>query len=486
MSKLANYLNQRVIGNIFDSPAVLERYSTDRSILKVTPRLVAFPENLSDIRRLVRFSNQLALRNCQLPITVRGTGLDKTGASLGSGLILSTERLAEVEEIDPRGRLVRAQAGVTLRELNAVLSAQGLWLPVAANPQSTLGGLIANATLSSNPGNITNYVERVEVVLANGDVVQFGSHSKRQIRKKVESDSFEGKLYRETDAKTLLPFLYGSQGTIAVIVDLILRVEPLPDHSETLMVTLHNKKTAAGILRTIKSIGPSSIDLYDLRIMETAAKNGNRPELFNGKIGNGWLVLVKFSGTKRQTRKKLRQTLKKLPQSTLAIEKTPENADEFLEFEIALNSFLNDNLTTERTAVLDDLYIPAANFTDFLDGLHLIEQNFQFELPIFGSYLTENYHFRPEIDLTSLSGRQNLVDLMRQVAALVQDCGGSLTSNSPAGRTKNLAKSSEPSETKKLFDPNNILNPDVQSGASLEKLIRNLRTEPLPGVTNSL
>lgn len=485
MSKLAKYLNQRIIGNVFDAPTILEHFSTDRSILKITPRLVAFPETLSDVQRLVRFSNQLALRNCRLPITVRGTGLDKTGACLGDGMILSTARLSAVEELDPRGRLVRTQSGATLRELNAVLSTQGLCLPIDANPDATIGGLIANAVKSSKTAqpNIMNYLERVELVLASGDIVQFGSHSKRQIRKKTESDTFEGKIYRELKRPDLLPLLAGSQGTLGIIIDVILRVEPMPDHAETLMVTLHNRKTAFSILRALKTLEPTALDIYDLRIMERAAENGNRPELFNGKIGHGWLALIKFTGSKHQTRKKLRQALKKLPPSTLAIEKTTENTDEFLEFEIALNSYLNDNLSGERTAIMDDLYIPNHNLTDLFDGLNLLEQIFGRDLPVFGSYLNETYHIRPEIDLTSLSGRQEAIDFMRQCASLVKDCDGRLAGSSPVGRTKATNRKPETDDLKNLFDPNNILNPDVRSGASLEKTIRNLRTEPLQGVT---
>ena len=90
MNKIAKYINQHIIGNVFDSPSILEKYSTDRSALKITPRMVAIPENTSDVRRIVRFVNQLSKKSVHLPISVRGSGLDKTGADLGTGLVLST------------------------------------------------------------------------------------------------------------------------------------------------------------------------------------------------------------------------------------------------------------------------------------------------------------------------------------------------------------------------------------------------------------
>ena len=111
MSKLAEYLNRHTIGNVFDRTTICDQYSTDRSILKITPRLVAVPESTDDIRKLMRFADQLAARDYYLPITVRGSGLDKTGASIGEGMIISMEKFCHIEEIDVRGRLVRVQPG---------------------------------------------------------------------------------------------------------------------------------------------------------------------------------------------------------------------------------------------------------------------------------------------------------------------------------------------------------------------------------------
>lgn len=144
MSKLAKYLNQHISGNVFDRPSICAEYSTDRSILEATPRLVAFPENTDDVRRLVLFSDQLALRSFRLPLTMRGTGIDKTGAAITEGMIISTERMDQIEEVDLRGRLIRVQPGITLGALNAALGLQGLCLPIDYDPRSTIGGLIAN------------------------------------------------------------------------------------------------------------------------------------------------------------------------------------------------------------------------------------------------------------------------------------------------------------------------------------------------------
>ena len=184
MSKLANYLNQYIVGNVFDRPSICRQYSTDRSILQISPRLVVFPESSEDIQALLRFTNQLAMRNFRLPVTLRGTGLDKTGAAIGDGLIISTEKLNHIEELDLRGRLVRAQPGVTLGQLNSALALQGLTLPIDYDPRATLGGLIANCPnddISDKYGGVFHYIERAVVVLSIVVLIQLGPRTARNL-----------------------------------------------------------------------------------------------------------------------------------------------------------------------------------------------------------------------------------------------------------------------------------------------------------------
>lgn len=88
-------------------------------MIEITPRLVAIPYDTDDIQFLMRFANDVAAKDFKLPVTVRGSGQSKTGACLGSGMIISTEKLNKIAEVDEHSRLVRVQAGVTLEKLNA-------------------------------------------------------------------------------------------------------------------------------------------------------------------------------------------------------------------------------------------------------------------------------------------------------------------------------------------------------------------------------
>ena len=188
MGKIAKYLNQLTVGNVFDNPEILDVYSTDKSALKVKPKLVAFPESTEDIRKLMRFFNKLSDKDIKVSVTARGSGSDEGGADLTNGIVISTEKLNKMLEIDPRERLVRVQSGITLRELNTALSVSGLTIPIYGRDDETIGGLISNASKDEGYGKyggITNYTERIEVILANGECLQTNRLKKYAVAKKA-------------------------------------------------------------------------------------------------------------------------------------------------------------------------------------------------------------------------------------------------------------------------------------------------------------
>ncbi len=526
MSKLAEYLNRHTIGNVFDRPSICQKYATDRSILEIMPRLVAVPESTDDIRKLLRFSDQLANRDFSLPVTVRGTGLDKTGASIGEGMIISMEKFSHIEEIDLRGRLVRVQPGMTLGALNEALRLQGVWLPVDYNPEATIGGLIANCPsddAASRYGGIYQYIERAEVVLANGELVQMMPLSLHAAETKAGEDTPEGQLYRkiskildkyddtildrsmrpfdaagyanivkvrERHSVNLLPLMFASQGTLGVISDVILRVEPLPPESRRLLVSFHDLKSAQRFLNFVCDLEPATVKICDLRIIDNAADHGKKPELFVRKIGRGMLVLIDFGYGRFRLGSRLKRCLEVLPPGTFYTEETPENADAFQCIDNALMTYLNEDGRGERSPILDDVFVPTMHFSDFLDGLKGLEDTLGLELPVFGSFATSNYYVRPDLDCRSLEDRKRMMEFIRLYTELVESCHGSLTGNGPEGRVKALMTSKALgvgeqqlyASIKEAFDPHNILNPKVKLGADLKDTLHHLRTTERGGI----
>lgn len=528
MSRLSEYLNRHIVGNVYDRPSICNAYSTDASILSYTPKLVAIPETQDDIRHLLRFANQLAERDLRLPVTMRGSGLDKTGASIGPGMIVSTEKLNQIEEVDVRGRLIRLQPGVKLGELNQALRLNGLWLPIGYDKRATIGGLISNNPTDDynyKYGGIFRYVERIEITLPNGDLVQLGAIPQRAAESKAKEDSAEGVLYRKIlqlldeqadtildrsmrpfDAEgyanivrvreghtiNLLPLFFAAQGSLGAITDVILRLEPLPATAQRMMVSFHDLKTAQRFMNYARDLKPYLLKIIDLAIIDSATKNGKKLDFVTRKLGRGVLVMVGFDFHKHKTKKCLEQLVNLLPENTQKLIETPENFDDFEEIESFLTNYLNDG-EGERTAILDNAFVPSMNFTDFMQGLKTLEQTIKKELPIYGSFASPCYNLRPDFDLADFGDRQETVDFMQMYSELVVSCQGSITGNYPEGRTRSIVQIATLSANerrmyagvKAAFDPLSIMNPGVKLGASAEDAVRHLRTSEKGGVVSA-
>ena len=517
MNKIAEYLNQHTAGNIFDKLSIREAYATDASILREVPRFVAVPEDVQDIRKILRFSDRLAERNFRLPITVRGGGHDKTGAAIGGGMLIDMAKMNAIEEIDVRGRLVRVQAGVTIGELNMALAMHDLTIPIKADPTHTIGGLIAGCTTddySGKYGGIYNYVDRVEFITASGDVLQTGLLSRRQLRRKQEQENFEGEVYRNLlnlmdenerlldrigerpfdaagyataalmeDGRNFdtLPLLFASQGTLGVITEVILRCEVLPPEPLHLLATFNSMRSAFEFMKFARTLDPLTINFYDTRIMQAAEAHGKKPVLLTEALRDGFTVMISFNDAPGKSRRKLKKCVKNLPDTTYVVTQDNENALDFADIDNAMQSFLNDDVLGERTAIADDVDIPDAQLINFTAALREFERKVQQPLPLFGSFSARNYSVRPELSLDMVAGRQMALQFLRDYAQIVLEHHGSFSGGGPEGRVKALVVTLPEDEMKLykqiklIFDPNKIMNPDVKTGANPRATVKHLR-----------
>lgn len=516
VNKIAKYLNQHLVGNVFTKASVLEPYASDTSLLKIPPRYLALPANTKDLQKLVRSANLLAEKRLHLPLTIRGSGLDKTGAAIGPGLVVSTARLNQILEIDERSRLVRVQSGVTLGRLETALALHGLCLPVRQNPGHTIGGLIANYAFSPD-GGIYNFVDRLEFVAADGSLVQTARYRRRKTRQLQKLTTFEGKLYRglpeiiqkysqliqrftaqNIDATgykmisqlahggtfDLMPLLFSSQGTLGVITEVILACEPLPDHSARIAFSFADPKQIPATINSLQKLKPTDLQLYDSQLFTS----GKVLDFFSSEPG--YILVAKFRGTKFRTHRCLKKAQKFVPTHGNILTETPQNTHLFDAIDDALVNSLNQDTNLEQPPLLDDVRIPLAHLPNFISHLGDLSSELGLPLPLYGSPLSSTYSLRPPVRTTTVLGRKFILRFLREYAALVKTHHGSITGGSPEGRIKGIItnptlKSNESElyhEIKALFDPYNILNPGVKLGANLSDVVRFMRVGPNSGI----
>ena len=148
---------------------------------------------------------------------------------------------------------------------------------------------------------------------------------------------------------------------------------------------------------------------------------------------------------------------------------------------------MNDDLNSERAVIADDFYVPDEKLPEFLASLKEMEETFGTELAIFGSFSTKNYNIRPEVNLSTVRGRQFIMSFLKDFTGLLSVYDGSITGGSPEGRIKAAVTNDELSDAefelyqkvKEIFDPQGILNVEVKLGAENRDIVRNIRNSAI-------
>ncbi|MDB5177757.1 MAG: hypothetical protein JWO61_140, partial [Candidatus Saccharibacteria bacterium] len=300
MSKVTKYLNEHILGEVVTEPAIRARFSTDMSVLTMTPEMVIYPRVTNDIRKVTRFAWQLAEKGHILPLTARGGGTDDTGGAIGKGAIIAlSAHMNRIFEYDTKQRLLRLQPGANAGAVQDALSLQGATIPALHDDAryTTIGGAIAYNSQVLSPGkNSTTepWVYQLEVVLANGDILQTERLSKRELNKRKGTSGFEGDIYRKLDAliddnKALIeeklydsndnvgysqirdvklkdgsfdltPLMAGSQGTLGIISEMIIKTDFSHDSPLVGVLTFSESNDARDAVDSIAKTNPSSLE----------------------------------------------------------------------------------------------------------------------------------------------------------------------------------------------------------------------------------
>lgn len=531
MNKVAQYLQQHLNGEILTAPDVLKYFSTDESILQLTPSLVVYPRSENDVRKTARFTWQLAEKGRVVPITARGMGTDLTGASLGSGIILAMPaHLHKIIELDPKTGVVTAEAGISLDKLQQVLHTHGRFLPPvsAVNKNATLGGAISNndsGRSSYKYGPMQQFVRSLRVVLANGEVIDTGRISKRELNKKLGLASFEGEIYRSLDklieessdvlaelsaitdhsaagydisdvkqkdgSFDLTPLFVGGQSTLGVVVEATLDTEPYNPSREMLIAGFATREEAWKAILLLNSLkqGPASVDFVDHTLLTMIERmnpailkplEGGKPEV---------LLFIDIDIDVQRARKKLVKKVTKLLTNAGAEVVTPiDNETEIWErLRDGASLHLSHSTTKKRALpVLDDAQVPLEKMIEFfkeLDGL--MSAAGIDEYAAWGQAGTGLIHVSPLLDISSVGDRQKLFKVMDAYYGYICSIGGSISGEYAEGRMRGLfnARQFNPRamdifiRTKRIFDPMHVMNPGVKLDVKLDEVKAMIRSE---------
>ncbi|MEZ5290200.1 MAG: FAD-linked oxidase C-terminal domain-containing protein [Vicinamibacterales bacterium] len=220
------------------------------------------------------------------PFVVRGAGTGYTGGAvpIRGGLVVSMARFDRILEIDPANLLAVVQPNVVTRDLHDAVEAHGLFYPPdpASLAECAIGGNVAEnagGPRAFKYGTTRRYVLALEAVLPTGEVLRTGSKSVKNVAG-----------YALTD------LLVGSEGTLAVLTEITLRLLPRPDVRRTLLATYASIESAAGAVGAIvgKGVVPATLEILDAVSLEAVAVHLGRPM---APPGTAAMLLVEVDGS---------------------------------------------------------------------------------------------------------------------------------------------------------------------------------------------
>lgn len=528
MNRVAQYLQQHLDGEVMTSADARNYFSTDASIFKVVPQIVIYPRSEADLRKIAKFSWQLAERGRNIPITARGLGTDFNGASLGSGLMVNfTAHLSKLLTLDPNKGITTVQPGINYGALQQIMMTHGHYFPSAPSSAdySTIGGAVANnasGRRSVKYGQTKEFVNGLRVVLANGEVIETGLLNKKMLNKKKGLATLEGEIYRTLDSiitdnsqlleqtKPLLAsnnsgydiwsvkdskgnfdltkLLVGSQGTLGILSEITLEAELFNPTNSLVISYFDSLDKVSEAIPQIKSLEPSSIEMIDSNLLDFLdATSPNHLNKIIKKPHPKVILLTEFDDpSPRKQKKKVKKIFKMLEGKALKNIVTNDQFDQedYWKMRDSVAAVMWQSVDAKKPLpIIGDAVVPTEKINEYLVHFYRLCDEFGIDKSVWGHASDGNIQNMPKFDLSQLGDRQKIFKLMNDYFKLVMDLGGNISGQYNDGRLRGpfleLAYGTQLYDIfkaiKQLFDPYDMLNPGVKVGvnmATIQKLVR--------------
>lgn len=531
MSKAAAYLQEHIKGKVSTNPAVLQAASVDESILRIVPEMVIYPRATNDIRKIARFTWQMAEKGHIMPLTARGYGGDLTGAAIGKGAVIVTPaHMNRIFELDSKRKMVRLQAGASVHALREALLLHGLAVPpfIDSAVDSTVGGAVANnmrGPLSGRYGDTGDWVDQLEVVLATGEIMQTGRLSKRELSKKKALQTFEGEVYRSIDGLIeenkqlieeriasdlpnntgfasitkvkrrdgsfdLTPLFAGSQGTLGIISELILRTEFVSKHRAVAAIAFKTVDAARDAIDTLLPLQPAHLEYFDNALFTIAAAQGKMYEFRKNAPGQvRSVVLVGFDDfNERSNMKKLKKVAKLLSKNEdiyVEIADGDDAADLLALRDVSSYLLSPSEKELSAPALFDGVSIPREQFINFAQQVAALAAKYEVALPLYSRELDGIVSSRPLLRLNRVGDKQKMFKLLDEYSVVVSKVGGYFIGQDGEGRVKSRhARAFYDDDVKalfdavkKTFDPYGVFNPGVKQDIDVREIVTSVRSD---------
>jgi glycolate oxidase len=443
---------QDIVGpaHVIRDTAALAEYATDATELAFVPDAVVFPGSTRQVSKLLELANEAGF-----PVIPRGAGSGMTGGALAvaGGVILGMKRFNHILSIDTENLVAKVEPGVVTAHLQAAVETVGLFYPPdpASLNVSTIGGNVAECAgglRAVKYGVTRDYVLGMKIVLPTGEMIKTGVETMKGVA-----------------GYDLTRLIIGSEGTLAVITEITLRLIPKPAAQNTMMAFFPDASSAVqSVTRIIqKKIIPTILEFMDRLCLQCV-----REEMeFSIPHDAEAMLLIEVDGDAVV-----------VDQDIGRIREACEQGGA-LEFEAAVDHDASQRLWAARRNVSPALYtlrphkvnqdivVPRSRMADLVDAMSKLSHAYGLPIANFGHAGDGNIHVNVMLDKGNSQEVESAGKIVRSLFETVIQMGGTITGEHGVGITKAPYLEMEipkaglelMSRIKKAFDPRGILNP---------------------------
>jgi glycolate oxidase len=426
-------------------------YSFDATaVLRQAPRTVVFPETASEVSAILRLA-----RSLRVPVVARGSGTGLSGGSVPveGCIVLCLVRMDRIVELDTRNFTMRAQAGVLTQAIFDAADAAGLFYPPDPGSMkvSTIGGNVAENSgglRGLKYGVTRDYVMGLEVVLADGEVCLLGN-----------------KCVKDVAGYSLKDLFIGSEGTLGVVTEVLLRLLPRPAARQTLLATFSRMDAAAEAVSAVIAAGiiPCTLEFLDsrtIRCVEEFAHVGL-------PLDAGALLLIESDGHPAAVADEAARIRSLCGSHGATSVRLAADAAEAARLATARRSAFSALARMRPTTILEDATVPRSELASMIRFIQETGARHQLKIATFGHFGDGNLHPTFLTDERDADEMRRVELAMKEIFAHALALGGTITGEHGVGLAKKAflreqfgdASYGLLKRVKRALDPENLLNP---------------------------
>ncbi len=430
--------------------ADLEAYSTDSTKIKYMPDAAALPSTTEEIAAIFELANRI-----YFPVIPRGGGSGKSGGALPvkGGLVLAMDRFNRILHIDTENLIAVVEPFVITETFQKEVEKYGLFYPPdpASANVSTLGGNVAECAggLRGLKYGVTgDYVLGLKVVLPTGEIIRTGVETMKGVA-----------------GYDLTSLIVGSEGTLAVITSITLKLLPKPEAKKTMIVFFKSLTTAAETVSNIirGKVIPSTLEFLDRLTIECVRSHIRFfiPEETEA------ILLIEVDGNEKLVTDEA-ERVREISIDSGAIEfRLASQKEEVEKIWDARRKVSDSMLALKPGKISEDIVVPRNRIPDLIRFLGELSRKYGFPIPAYGHAGDGNIHVNILMDNLDPDEKKRGEAVVKELLRRVIDLGGTITGEHGIGITKAQFMDMEFSrpaielmkQIKRAFDPNNVLNP---------------------------